>query len=72
MPLTIMLPRERLAAHRAHERTFVCVGPQMGSEIVRTREALGAQRALEGRRVLLNPLGVAALLSVLVLRISKP
>lgn len=56
--LAIMLSRKRLAADGAHEWSFIRVRAQMRSQIVRPREALRAEMALECGRVLLHPLRV--------------
>lgn len=57
----VMLPSECLSTHRANERTLVSVGSQMRAQVVGPGEALGAQVALEGCRVLLDPFGISTL-----------
>ena len=52
--LPVVLARERFAAHGTHKRSFVGVGAEMRSEVVRSREAFGAEATLESGRVFLN------------------
>lgn len=58
--LAVVLARKRLAADVAHKGPLVGVRAQVRAEVVRTRKAFGAERALEGGRVFLNPLPVRA------------
>lgn len=53
MALAVMLAGERFAAMITDEGALVGVGAQMRSQIVGTREALWAETALEGGRMLL-------------------
>lgn len=59
MSLPVVLARERLTAYGTDKRTLVCVCTKMRAQIVGTGEALGAECALEGRRMLLNSFRVA-------------
>ena len=71
--LSVVLARECLPAHRADERTLISVGAEMGAQVVGSGEALGAERALESSRVLLDALGIAVVgAHSLVLWICEP
>lgn len=53
--LAIVLARKGLSAHGAHERALVGVGAQVRAKVVGASEAFGAEVALEGSRMFLNP-----------------
>ena len=56
--LAVVLARKGLAADGADKGPLVGVGAQVGAQVVGAREALRAEVALEGGRVLLGALGV--------------
>lgn len=55
--LPVMLSCKRLATHSAYEGSLVGVGAKVRAQVVRTGEALGAERALESCRVFLHAFG---------------
>lgn len=71
MALAIVLAGECLATNRADEWAFIGMGTKMRAQVIGPGESLGAQRALESRRVFLNPFCRASLLTVLVLRVCQ-
>lgn len=70
--LPVMLSSKRLAAHSAYEGPLVGVGSKVRAQVVRTGEALGAERALESCRVFLHALGTpGSVLAALALYEAK-
>lgn len=57
--LAVVLAGKGLAANRADEWPLVCVGAEMGAEVVGSGEAFGAEMAFECRGVLLSALEAA-------------
>jgi hypothetical protein len=59
--LAIVLACECFAAHGANEGALVCVCAQMGPKVVRSRETLRTESALERGRVFLLPATLRAI-----------
>lgn len=68
--LAIVLSGKSFAADGTHKRSLVSVCSQVRAQVIGASESLGAESALERGRMLLNPLGRAAVLVVLVLRVG--
>lgn len=58
MPLAVMLSREGFPAHGTNKRSFICMSPEVGSQVVRPCKALWAEMALERCRMFLDPFRV--------------
>lgn len=72
MALSVMLSCKSLAADSAYEGPLVGVGAKVRAQVVGTGKALGAERALESRRVFLHAFGASgSVLAALALHESK-